>query len=97
MSLFVVIRTRGAAWDPAQPLEGQRDWKGHAAFMEALVADGFVRLGGVLEGTSDALLVIEAGDVPEVIARLAEDPWSRSQLLSVSQVSGWSLRLGRMI
>jgi hypothetical protein len=38
--LFAVIRTRGAGWDGAQALEGQRDWKGHASFMNALAKDG---------------------------------------------------------
>jgi hypothetical protein len=43
--LFAVIRTRGPAWNHALPLEQQEDWSGHAKFMEALHADGFVAFG----------------------------------------------------
>jgi hypothetical protein len=92
--LFVVLRTRGPAWDEAQPLEGQADWRAHAGFMDALTEEGFVRLGGPLEGTRDALLVVEARDVSEIVARLADDPWAKNRLLAISQISPWALRLG---
>ena len=94
--LFVVLRTRGPAWDDALPLTAQADWRGHAAFMDALVEGGFVHLGGPLEGTRDALLVVGAQDAAEIVARLAEDPWSKSGLLTISQISPWALRLGRI-
>ena len=94
--LFVVIRTRGPAWDDAVPLNGQSDWRGHAAFMDALVEEGFVHLGGPLEGTRDALLVVEAADAAEIVARLADDPWTKSGLLTISRISPWALRLGRI-
>jgi uncharacterized protein YciI len=94
--LFVVLRTRGPAWDEALPLTAQADWRGHAAFMDALVEEEFIRLGGPLEGTRDALLVVEAADVAEIVARLAEDPWTKSGLLTISQISPWTLRLGRI-
>jgi hypothetical protein len=44
--LFTVIRTRGAAWDDARGMEQQDDWDAHASFMNALVREGFVVLGG---------------------------------------------------
>lgn len=94
--LFVVIRTRGPAWDDTLPLEGQRDWRGHATFMDALVEEGFVHLGGPLEGTRDALLVVEAEDAAEIVARLSEDPWTKSGLLTISRISPWTLRLGKI-
>jgi hypothetical protein len=94
--LFAVIRTRGGAWIASHPLEGQEDWKGHAGFMNALAKEGFVVLGGPLEGTPDVLLVIRAGGPDEIHARLAADPWSRSDLLRVDRVIPWNLRLGSL-
>src|SRR5437899_814905 len=73
--LFAVIRTRGPAWQESRPLEGQADWSGHASFMNSLAKEGFVFLGGQLEGTSDRLLVGTARTPDEVRSRLAEDPW----------------------
>ena len=93
---FAVLRTRGAGWDDSRPLDGQRDWPAHAAFMDALVDEGFVALGGPLEGTRDALLVIRAEDPSEVLRRLAADPWTRNGLLTTKECWPWTLRLGSL-
>jgi hypothetical protein len=94
--LFAVIRTRGPAWQDSRPLEGQADWAGHASFMNALAKEGFVILGGPLEGTSDVLLIVRATTPDEVRSRLAEDPWAGKGLLRVSRVAPWTLRLGAL-
>ncbi len=94
--LFAVTRTRGSAWDASRPLEGQRLWKEHAEFMDALAAEGFVLLAGPLEGTSEALLVIQAEDEAEIGSRLATDPWSASDHLRTKQAVPWTLRLGSL-
>jgi hypothetical protein len=39
--VFVVIREHGPSWDASRPLHEQDGWPEHAAFMEALVDDGF--------------------------------------------------------
>jgi hypothetical protein len=94
--LFAVVRTRGPGWNEAQPLEGQEDWRRHADFMNALLADGFVRLGGPLEGTHDVLLIVRAASEAEVEARLAADCWAVRDLLRIRQITPWSLRLGSL-
>jgi hypothetical protein len=96
LRLFVVIRTRGPAWQDARPLEGQADWAGHASFMNGLASEGFVILGGPLEGSADVLLVVRARTPEEVRARLAEDPWTVTDLLRITRVVPWTLRLGRL-
>ncbi|MFY9529046.1 MAG: hypothetical protein WAR24_09050 [Candidatus Acidiferrales bacterium] len=73
-------------------MEGQEDWNAHA-FMNALESEGFVVLGGPLEGTRDVLLVIRAKTSDQIIDRLSADPWARRDLLRVSRVSPWTLRL----
>jgi hypothetical protein len=95
-TLFAVTRTRGPAWDDARPLEQQDEWDAHASFMNALVREGFVVLGGPLEGTSDVLLIVRAGTADEVVNRLSEDPWTAPDLLRVSKVTPWTLRLGAL-
>jgi len=96
MPIFAVIRTRGSAWQESQPLEGQPEWTSHAAFMNALAKDRFVRLGGPLEGSPDVLLIINASTAEEIRSRLAEDPWSRQDLLRIARVTPWTLRLGSL-
>jgi hypothetical protein len=94
--LFAVIRSRGPAWDQSRPMEAQGGWAAHAAFMNALQHDGFVVLGGPLEGTSDVLLIIRADEPKEIHARLADDPWTADDLLRITRVMPWSLRLGSL-
>ena len=76
--LFAVIRTRGPRWNDAVPMEGQQDWRRHADQMNAMVADGFMLLGGPLTGTRDVLLIVRAADEAEIEARLGDyrrGPW----------------------
>jgi uncharacterized protein len=94
--LFAVIRTRGPAWQDSRPMETQVDWGPHASFMNALVREGFVIVGGPLETTSDVLLVVRAASSDEVRSRLAEDPWAAKDLLRVTRVAPWTLRLGSL-
>jgi uncharacterized protein YciI len=94
--LFAVTNTHGARWAAARPLEEQEGWPAHAAFMDALVAEGLVVLGGPLEGTPDVLLIMRARDAEEIQACLAGDPCYRSDLLRLSRVVPWTLRLGSL-
>jgi uncharacterized protein YciI len=95
-NLFVVIRRYGPPYDPQKPLEAQLDWEGHRIFMNALEAEGFVRLGGPLEGTGEVLLVFRAADKDEIEARLGADPWTRSGILSTTRIARWDLRIGEV-
>ena len=92
--LFAVIRSHGAAWQTSRSMEAQEDWEAHASFMNAMEKEGFVVLGGALEGTPDVLLVVRAMTPDEVVDRLSADPWTRRDLLRVSRVMPWTLRLG---
>ena len=93
---FIVLRSRGPAWDDSKPLEAQSEWPAHAVFMDALFEQGFAALVGPLEGTRDALLVLRASSSPEVVERLASDPWTANGLLVTSQISPWQIRLGTL-
>lgn len=94
--LFAVVRARGPAWDDSRRLEDQANWQAHAEFMDGLAAEGFVLLGGPLEGTREVLLIVRSRDEQEIRSRLAEDVWSRSDQLRIATVSPWNLRLGRL-
>jgi hypothetical protein len=94
--VFVVLRSRGPAWDDSRPLEGQAGWVAHATFMDDLFAKRFVALVGPLEGTRDALLIVRAASASEIAERLAADPWTTSGLLVTTQISPWQLRLGSL-
>ena len=93
---FVVIETRGSAWDDSRPMDDQTDWPAHAAFMDSLAAERFILLGGPLEGTRDVLLVVQAQECSEIVDRLAADPWTQNALLIVKECWPWRIRLGSL-
>jgi hypothetical protein len=71
-------------------------WTAHAAFMDGLVDEGFIALGGPLEGSSDVLLILRAAHEQEVVERLSVDPWRQSGLLIAKQCWPWQIRLGSL-
>lgn len=94
--LFAVIVTRGPSWNDELPMDEQEDWRAHADFMNELVDEGVILLGGPLVGTRDVLLVLRAADETEVEARLAPDIWRVKDLLCTRQITPWWLRLGSL-
>ena len=93
--LYAVTLSHGPSWDQSKALEGQQAWDDHAAFMDALVDDAFVVLGGPLEGASGALLIIRARSADEIRQRLAADPWHQG-LLRIASIVPWTIRLGAL-
>jgi uncharacterized protein YciI len=77
-------------------LELQEDWSAHAAFMNALHAEGFALLAGPLEGTPDVLLITRSNDANEIQARLSDDSWAIKDLLRIKRIVPWTLRLGSL-
>jgi uncharacterized protein YciI len=83
MAFFVVTTVHGPKWDNSRGIREQRAWDEHAAFMDGLVDDGFIIVGGPLGDGARALLVIEAADEDAVRARLGEDPWVPMEMLHI--------------
>ena len=92
-SYMAVRRIRGRAWDASLPMRAQANWPEHAAFMNALAAEGFVVLGGPLGAGEEVLLIVNAPDEATVRTRLAADPWSGTALLDIKIVEPWTILL----
>ena len=92
---FLVERGKGPLWDHSRGRREQDGWDEHAAFMDALVEDGFIVLGGPIGEGDDGdntLLVIAADDEAAVRARLGEDPWP-PELLTIESIRPWTVWL----
>jgi hypothetical protein len=90
--VFAVTMVAGPGWDASRSRREQRDWDAHAAFMDGLVEDGFVLLGGPL-ADERVLLVLEAADESEIETRLAADPWTPLGVLRIERVDRWTIWL----
>jgi uncharacterized protein YciI len=93
MAMFlVVLRQSGPDFERSRPLEEQSGWDEHAAFMDGLVDDGFIVLGGPLAGDGRVAHAVEAESADAVRETLARDPWSESHL-RVDAIEPWTIRL----
>ena len=64
---YAVLRERGEHWNARIPMRQQEQWEKHAAFMDGLVADGFVILGGPLGDGEEKFLHIVAAESEQAI------------------------------
>jgi hypothetical protein len=91
--MFLVIRRQsGPRFDRSLPLEQQSGWDEHARYMDELVEQGFIVLGGPIAGDGRVALAIEARSEAQVHATLERDSWSGSHLVTES-VEPWTVRL----
>jgi uncharacterized protein len=91
--MYAVRRERGGPWDWSKSLREQVGWHEHAAFMDGLVEEGFVVLGGPIEGDREVLLVVDAPSEEAVHDRLAQDNWTANGMLRTVSVEGWTIFL----
>jgi hypothetical protein len=98
MAMFLVLLTRsGPDWKQGLPLENQSGWAEHAAFMDGLVAEGLVVLGGPLADERTVALAVQALSAAQIRGTLAADPWSGSHL-EIADICEWTIRLdGRAV
>ena len=91
-AFLVTVHRSGPTWDPSRPLEQQPGWPAHAAFMDGLVEDGFIVLGGPLADEHRVMHAVEAASEDAVRSTFARDPWSETHL-QVDTIEAWTLRL----
>jgi uncharacterized protein YciI len=96
---FLVTMKNGPAWDPAKARREQHGWAEHAAFMDGILEEGLIVLGGPV-GTADGdrvLVVWDAESEEAIRSRLADDPWADT-VLRIESIEPWLIWLdGRSI
>src|SRR5580698_8508615 len=95
MANFAVRLVHGLGWDTSRQTRDQDGWAEHAAFMDELVDDGFVILGGPVGNGEQTLHVVEAVNEQDVKTRFARDPWASARLLQIGVIEPWALWLDR--
>jgi len=93
---FAVLRRHGPNWNHEKPLRDQRLWNEHAAFVDALEAEGLIRLAGPLEGSDEVLLICRGDSAAAVEARMVQDPWTPAAMLETVWVRPWNKLVGAL-
>jgi hypothetical protein len=91
---FVVENVWGPEWDASRGRREQKGWDEHARFMDKLVDEGVIVLGGPIGDVNGVktMLVCKVKDEAEIRAHLARDPWSGT-LLTIAGVQPWTVWL----
>ena len=93
MANFAVRLVHGPGWDPSRPIREQDGWDEHAAFMDGLVDEGSLVLGGPVDSGEETLHLVEAADENDVRTKFARDPWASARLLQIGTIESWALWL----
>lgn len=93
--VWLVVSAAGPNRDLTVGARRQRWWDEHAAFIDALVGEGNVLLGGPLEDEGGAVLVMRAPDASTVRKRLVADPWYVNGILDLVDVKRWDVFIDR--
>src|SRR5438552_18299351 len=88
---FVVISSASPNRDLSSCTREQPFWDEHAAFIDRLVADGFILLGGPLVDEGGSLLIFIAKDENEVREKMKNDPWLEHGILKQEHIKRWQI------
>ena len=92
---FLAFSSAGPNRETPKGTREQPFWDEHAAFIDRLVADGFILMGGPLvdEGgmPQGALLIVNAEDENEVREKLKNDPWFTHGILKLENIKRWQI------
>lgn len=88
---FIVLSRAGAHRDLGKGAREQAYWDEHGAFVDALVEEGFILLGGPLTDEGGAMLVVRAESESHVRAKVAPDPWYAHGILELVRITRWDI------
>jgi uncharacterized protein YciI len=91
MHTYLVISTAGPNRDLSKGTREQPYWDDHAEFIDRLVEVGVIFLGGPLVDEGGAVIAVRAKDEAEVREILADDPWSRYGILTLTSIKRWQI------
>ena len=88
---FVVISSAGPKRDPSKATREQPLWDEHAAFIDHLVDERFILMGGPLVDEGGSILIVNADGESEVREKLKNDPWMKHGILKLESVKRWQI------
>ena len=92
---FIVTSSPGPNRDSSKGTREQPFWDDHVVFIDQLVDEGFILMGGPLVDEAGmpqgALLIVEAEDEKEVREKLKNDPWFIRGILKLEGVKRWEI------
>ena len=89
--IFVMISSAGSNRAPSKGTREQPFWNEHAEFIDRLVAEGFIWMGGPLPDEGGSLLFFNAESENEVREKMKDDPWIKHGILKPESIKRWQI------
>jgi uncharacterized protein YciI len=88
---FLAFSSAGPNRDFSKDTRRQPFWDEHATFIDQLVADGFILMGGPFVDECGSLLIVNAENESEVREKLKNDPWFMHGILKLESIKRWQI------
>lgn len=88
---YVLLSTAGPHRDRTKGTREQPYWDDHAQFIDRLVDQGFILMGGPLEDEGGAMLIVRAPTENEVRQTMQDDPWYVHGILRLQSIKRWEI------
>lgn len=88
---FLVISSAGSNRDLSKGTREQLFWDEHAEFIDKLVDEGFILMGGSLIDEGGSLLIVCSEDENEVQEKIKYDPWFEKGILKLESIKRWQI------
>ena len=88
---FLTFSSAGPNRDFSKDTRTQPFWDEHATFIDQLVADGFILMGGPLVDEGGSFLIVNAENESEVREKLKNDPWFMHGILKLESIKRWQI------
>jgi uncharacterized protein YciI len=92
---FLAFSSVGPNRDSSKGTREQPFWDEHVVFIDRLVDEGFILMGGPLVDEAGmpqgALLIVKAEDENEVREKIKNDPWFERGILNLESVKRWEI------
>ena len=88
---FLAFSSAGPNRDFSKDTRRQPFWDEHATFIDQLVADGFILMGGPLVDEGGSLLIVNAENESEVREKMKNDPWFMHGILKLESIKRWQI------
>jgi uncharacterized protein YciI len=88
---FVIVSSAGPNRDLSKGTREQPFWDEHAEFIDRLVAEGFILMGGPLVDEGGSVLIFNAEDENEVREKMKNDPWLERGILKQESIKRWQI------
>ncbi len=94
---FIVTSVAGPNRDLSKGSREQQFWNEYGDFIDGLVEEGFILMGGPPVDEGGAVLIVSSEDDSEVRANVKHDPWYEHGLLTLESIKRWDIFIDKRV